>query len=169
MTNETSPPGSKRALLDAFDQVLKSQAEEREAERRAAQARRRGLPRFAPAAWVSVLLLLFTGAYIWVEQPPWIFPPPPPPESAAIKEASLRIALASAAQHVEHFRQRYRRLPRTLEEAGAHSDGLSYQVTGPESYQILGLNGPIQLSLSSADSLPRFIGNSFEVISRRSR
>ena len=169
MINETSAPGTKRALLDAFDQVLKAQAEEREAERQAARARRRGRPQFGPSAWVSVLILLFTGAYVWVEQPPWIFPPPPPPESAAIKEASLRIALASAAQHVEHFRRRHRRLPRTLDEAGAPSDGLSYQITGPESYQILGLNGPIQLSLSNADSLPRFIGNSFEVISRRSR
>ena len=36
-------------------------------------------------------------------------------------------------------------------------------------WRLVGSNGSIEITLTSQDSLPRFIGKSFEVISRRSR
>ena len=153
--------------LEAFDTVLKTQAEQREAERVAAEAlRRRG-----PSKWLlltCLVTILLTGAYLYVERPEWVFPPPPTPESTAIREASLRIALANAAQHLERFRERSGRLPATLAEAGAHGTGIDYHRT-QAGYRLTGQTGELIISLDSSQPLSGFLGNSFEIISRRSR
>lgn len=156
---------AKKALLDAFDNVLKAQADEREAARLAAEARRR-----ATGSRVMMVLtaavLAFTGGYLYVERPDWIFPPPPAPESAAVREASLRIGMANAAQRVEHYRQRTGRLPVSLAEAGDHTPGLAYE-PGTTVYKLHLMAGGIRLSYDSNQSLEKFVGNSFKVIVRR--
>ena len=160
-----TPPDSKKALLQAFDEVLKTQAAEREAER--AGPRQAG--RVGVVAWAAVFTLLFTAAYLWLERPAWLFPVPPPPESVAVKEASLRIALANTARHVELFRQKHGRLPATLEETGTVPSGIGYESTPPDRYLLRGVNEPVRLILRSTDSLRVFVGKSFETIARRSR
>jgi hypothetical protein len=167
MTNESSATAEKRALLEAFDTVLKSQAEQREAEQRAEEERRRGRARGRPVMWLCTALLVFIGAYLWVEQPEWAFPSRAVPESVAVQEASLRIGMAGAAQHLERYRQKNGRLPTTLKAAGAYDEGIDYQPIGNEGWKLVGVNGPARLTLSSEEPLARFLGNSFEVISRR--
>ena len=169
MTNETATP-EKKALLEAFDTVLKTQADEREAERRAEEARRAARARSRPVLWACAAIVLFVGAYLWIEQPDWAFPNKPLPESAAVKDAGLRIGMANAAQHIERYRQRNGRLPATLLESGAHGAGFTYErgATGT-GWKLVAQNGPVRLTLTSSEPLPRFLGNSFEVISRRSR
>lgn len=167
MTNESSATAEKRALLEAFDTVLKSQAEQREAEQRAEEERRRARGRGRPVMWLCAALLVFVGAYLWVEQPEWVFPSRAVPESVAVKEASLRIGMAGAAQHLERYRLKNGRLPPTLKAAGAYDEGIDYQPIGNEAWKLVGVNGPTRLTLSSDDPLARFLGNSFEVISRR--
>src|SRR5512134_1780852 len=153
MTNETATP-EKKALLEAFDTVLKTQADEREAQRLEAEARRLARARSRPVMWVCTAIVLFISAYLWVEQPAWVFPNRAAPESMAVKEASLRIAIANAAQHVERFRQRNGRLPVTLEDAGAHGEGFVYeQVGGGSGWRLTGQHGGSRLTLSSADPL----------------
>jgi hypothetical protein len=166
MSQETVNPDSKKALLDAFDQVLKTQAEER-AERLVGTRRARG--RLAAVTWIAVVALLLTVAYLWIERPGWLFQPPPPLESAAVKEASLRIALANAARHVEHYRRQHGRLPKSLDETGTLANGISYEPGRANDYLLRGVNGPVRLALRSTDSLAPFVGNSFEVITRRPR
>jgi hypothetical protein len=168
MSKETATP-EKKALLEAFDTVLKRQAEEREAQARAAEAKRLARSRTRPVFWAAMAMVLFIAAYLWVEQPEWLFPAPAAPESTAIKEASARIGAANAAQHIERFRQRAGRLPESLVEAGAHVEGISYQRIGVDSWRIEARNGPVRVSLASSESLPKFLGKSFEVIARRSR
>jgi hypothetical protein len=165
-----SPPpvpdaAAKKALLEAFDHVLKSQAEERDAARQAADARRRAAGSRILLV-LAVTLLAFTGGYVYIERPDWIFPPPPAPQSAAVREASLRISVANAAQRIEHFRQRTGRLPSSLAEAGDHTPGLTYQ-PGTTVYQQHIAVGGIRLSYESTHSLEKFVGNSFGVIVRR--
>jgi hypothetical protein len=167
MTNETATP-EKKALLDAFDTVIKSQADEREAQRQADNARRIARARSRPVMWGGAAIILFIGAYLWVEQPDWAFPNKPVVESDALKEAGLRIGMANAAQHLERYRHRNGRLPVSLDDAGAHGDGLGYEPSAT-GWRLVGRNGPIRLTLSSADPLPKFLGNSFEVLSRRGR
>src|SRR5919198_328749 len=139
---------AKRALLDAFDTVLKTQAEEREAELRAAEARRRARAWSRPLVLTCLAIVLFVGAYLWIERPEWVFPAPPAPESVAVEEASLRITIANAAQHVERFRQRNGRLPESLQEAGAHPIGLRYSVTGSD-YRLDGERDGLQVTFAS--------------------
>ncbi len=159
----------KQALLEAFDSVLKQQAENREAEQREEAARRRKRNRVRPSVWAAAVLALFLCAYLYIERPEWLFPSSVPPESVAIQEASLRIGMANVAQHVERYRQRSGRLPRTLLHAGTHVEGMLYQPLDSLQWRLTGSHGGIELTLSSRDPLPKFLGNSFEVISRRPR
>lgn len=165
MNQPNASPDSKKALLEAFDEVLKTQADERAELRTAARTGWRP----TVISLVAVFMLLFAGAYLWLEQPGWLFPAPPPPESTAVKEASLRIALANAARHVEHFRRTNGRLPKTLDETGTLASGVAYEAHGTDGYVLHGMNGAIQLTLKSTDSIPLFVGNSFVVITRRPR
>jgi hypothetical protein len=167
MTNENSATAEKKALLEAFDSVIKSQAEQREAEQRAEEERRGARARGRPVLWLCAALLLFVGAYLWVEQPEWVFPSRALPESVAVREASLRIGMAGAAQHLERYRQKNGRLPATLRAAGAYDEGIDYEPIGGDGWKLVGVNGPARLTLSSDEPLARFLGNSFEVISRR--
>src|SRR5919112_1786256 len=112
MTNETATP-EKKALLDAFDTVLRTQADERETQRQAEEIRRAARARSRPVMWACAAITLFIGAYLWVEQPEWAFPNRPLAESTTIKEAGLRIGMANAAQHLERYRQRNGHLPTT--------------------------------------------------------
>jgi hypothetical protein len=176
MTKETTgttpvPDASsqKQALLEAFDSVLKQQAENREAEQREEAARRRKRNRVRPLVLAAAVLVLFLCTYLYIERPEWLFPSSAPPESVAIQEASLRIGMANVAQHVERHRQRIGRLPRTLLEAGTQVEGIIYQPLDSVQWRLIGSHGGIELTLGSGEPLPKFLGNSFEVISRRSR
>jgi hypothetical protein len=175
MSHETARPSTpmtstpaKKALLDAFDTVIKTQADEREAESRAAEARRRARAWSRPLVLICAAIVLLTGVYLWIERPEWVFPAPPAPESVAAEEAGLRITIANAAQHVERFRQRNARLPESLEEAGAHPLGLRYTVSGSD-YRLEGERDGLLVTFASGQPLRAFLGNSFQVISRRGR
>lgn len=164
-----TPTAHKQALLEAFDTVLKQQAETREAELREAEARRRAQRQLRPAIAALAVLSFILCAYLYVERPDWLFPSATIPESVAIKEASLRIGMANVAQHVERHRQRTGAVPRTLSETGTRMGGMTYEPVGAASWRLVGANGEVQLTLTSQDSLPGFLGNSFEIISRRPR
>jgi hypothetical protein len=167
-TPPTGPAPPKQALYDAYSQVMRKQAEENEAVRRAAaEARRRSRIRISPVIAIALLTLLATGAYVWVEQPIWLFPPPPLVESEQTQEASLRIGMATAAQRIERFRLVKGRLPATLAEAGSAPTGIRYE-RQDDHYVIYGTNGPIALTLDSGEPLAKFVGTSFQTLARRS-
>ncbi len=166
---KSSATREKKALLEAFDSVMKNQAAEREAELRAAEARRRARTRLGSLAWTSIVILALVGGYLWVAKPDWVFPAAAQPESVELRQASLRIGVATAAQHIKRFQHKSGRLPETLAEAGVSSQGISYQRLGLDIYRLEADEGELHLTLGSHDSLPVFLGNSFEVIARRSR
>ena len=167
MTQSPNTTPEKKDLLEALDTVLRTQAEEREARRAEAMARRRhGASRLLML--VSTTILVFVSLYLYVERPEWVFPTPPAPESAAVREASLRISIANAAQHIERFRQRAGRLPATLTEAGAHGSALTYE-PGTTGYKIYAELGEVRVFYDSAEPLGRFVGSSFKLIARRSK
>ncbi len=111
-------------------------------------------------------IVVFLAVYLYVERPEWVFPAPPPAESQAVREASLRIMMANAAQHLDRFRHQTGRWPASLEEAGAHGPGVFYERTAT-GYRLQGQSGPVRLRLDSSEPLARFVGNSFDIISRR--
>ena len=174
MSQEATPAlgatatSQKKALLEAFDTVLKTAAEERELQRAAAEARRRnrGLSRLLMV--ICTTIVVFVAVYLYVERPAWAFPTPSAPESTAVRQASLRISVANAVQHVERYRQQHGTLPVTLEQSGANGAGLSFHPT-TAGYQVVGEDEGVRVAYTSGESLTRFIGNSFEVIARRTR
>ena len=175
MSQDTTTPSphasaspEKKALLEAFDTVLKTAAEQQELDRRAAEARRRNRGGSRLLLVLCTVIVTFVSVYLYVERPEWIFPVASPPESPAVRQASLRISVANAAQHIERYRQQRGQLPITLEQAGANGAGISYERTAA-GYQLEGDNEGIRVSFTSGESLTRFVGNSFEVIARRTR
>src|SRR5438552_13734905 len=142
MSHETSTPkappapsAEKKALLDAFDTVLKTQAEERAASDREAEARRRARASSRPLLAACAVILLAVASYLAVFQPAWVFAPRAVPETLTIQEASLKIEIANAAQHVERFRQKNGRLPESLGEAGARAGNVNYRQLSETSYR----------------------------------
>jgi hypothetical protein len=161
----SAPSAEKKALLDAFDTVLKSQAEERDRELEARRTRAASRPLLV----VGALILLGIGSYLAILQPAWVFAPRPQTETVAVQEASLKIAMASAAQHVERFRQKNGHLPESLAEAGARGDVMSYSRLGASSFRLVGDNGAAHATFTADQSLADFLGNSYQIIARRSR
>ena len=128
MTNQTDTPAGptaqKQALLEAFDTVLKQQAEAREAELREAEARRRARRRVRPWISASAVLALILCSYLYVERPEWLFPTAGRfPSRWPSRRPSLRIGMANVAQHLERYRQRTGAMPRTLAESGTRVEG----------------------------------------------
>jgi hypothetical protein len=152
-------------LLEAAQEVVRRQADERRAQLEAERAAR---SRISPIVAVGSAIILIVMAYIAVERPTWLFPRPPMPESAEVQEASLRIGMASVAQRVEKFRATRSRLPRTLAETGGGLHGITYERNDSLTYTIQGTQGPLSLVLRSTDSLQTFLGSSFQVIAQRS-
>jgi hypothetical protein len=172
-TAPTPPPApartasvEKKALLEAYDTVLKHQAERRDAEAREADARRAARHRSRPFVWSSAALTVVLCSYLLIERPEWMFPQAGPVESVELQEASVRIGMANAAQHVQRFRQQNNRYPETLTEAGAYGDGIEYTRIG-DGWRMTATQGTTEVTLSSQDPLGSFIGKSFETISRR--
>src|SRR5689334_19504917 len=164
MTHSTgSPPPppnttpEKQALLEAYDTVLRTQADEAGARRAEADARRRQSGSRL-LMLVCTTIVVFVCVYLYVEQPEWVFPVPPTPESVAVREASLRINVANAAQHIERFRQRMGRLPTSLTEAGAHESALEYE-PGTTSYRLAADMEGVRLVYDSNEPLGQFVGN----------
>ena len=159
----------KQALLDAFESVLKKQAEDHAAEQRQEASRRRSRHRVRPAVWTSAALALFLCTYLYVERPDWLFPASVAAESLALQDASLRIGMANTVQHLERHRQRTGKLPRTLAEAGTQPEGITYQPLDSTEWRLTGTHGGLELTLASDEPLATFLGSSFEMISRRAR
>jgi hypothetical protein len=117
---------------------------------------------------VCTTVLVFVSVYLYVERPDWVFPTPTTPESLMVREASLRISVANAAQHIERFRLRTGRLPATLGEAGAHEGGLDYEPASTV-YKLVADTAGVRVTYDSGQPLAQFVGNSFKIISRRSK
>ena len=107
-------------------------------------------------------------AYLLIERPEWLFPAVGTARTAEVQEASLRIGMANAAQHIQRFYQQNSRLPESLAEAGAYGGGIEYTRIGT-GWRMTATQGTVQLTLSSGDALATFIGRSFEVIARRAQ
>lgn len=178
MSQETAPTqpqppartasAEKQALLEAYDTVLKHQSETRDKQLRDTKARRATSGWGRPFVWILAAVTVVLCAYLLIERPDWLFSSVGAPESGEVQEASLRIGMANAAQHIQRFYQQNNRLPETLAEAGAYGDGLEYTRYGT-GWRMTATQGTIQLSLTSRDVLANFIGRSFEVIARRAQ
>ena len=153
-------PGDRRALVDAYQKLVQTEAE------KTISGRHRALP---PAKRhtlliVGVILTIGLGAVLvrLVMQEP-----APPVETPAIRDASLRLMLYREALHVEAYRKANSQLPKTLAEAGGGNGTVAYQLVPPDGYSLTGTNAGQRLTYTSSEPLASFLGNSYQVIKER--
>jgi len=168
----TQPPGgappppqsTKQALYQALEGAVKSEHEKRAQDAAIRKRTRRGV---SPLIVFSVLVLLGVGGYLGVTQPDWLFPRPAHAESTELRDASLRMVMYMEWRRIDRFRAADGRLPVSLSEVGVAPEGVSYRRLGADTWLMEGVNGNLRVQLRSTDTAQVFLGNSFEVLSRR--
>lgn len=153
------PSAEKRALLEAYEAALQQPG------RRASDPTPRRSFGFLTVACVVALVAI--GAWLYATRPDWVFARGAPPQSAAVREASLRLAMAAQFERIERFRDSAGHLPARLADVGSVSGNLTYTTTQFGGFVLEGADSALQLTLRSDDSLRTFVGNSYEVVSRR--
>lgn len=166
MTAPTPPSPEKRALIDAYETVLKAEAERRDTEQ---ASTRSGPPRTRPLAWVVLGLVLAGLIAAVVMRPPWLGLGVPLQEPPAVREASLRLAVALEAQRVMRYQREQGRLPATLDEAGPVLPNVRYQPSREGIYEMSATDGDIAVLYRSTTSLRDFVGKSYDIVSRRGK
>ena len=148
-------------LLEAYQNLVRSEQEKR-------NSIAVPVPPEPSAPYFIMMVLLIGGlASLLVLQPQWLFPRPPE-ETPALREASLRVRMFVEIDRIEQFRSLNGRLPGTLAEAKSDSIGLSYQ-PAQESFSLVGHNGSLMLTYNSSMTPRDFLGQSYTLITLRSR
>ena len=131
MTAPTPPSPEKRALIDAYESALKASAE-----RRDPNAAPPGPGRTRPVFWVILMVTLAGAGAIAILRPEWIGIETALVEPPAVREASLRLAVALEAQRVLRYQREHGQLPTTLADAGGTMPGVSYKPSRDGIYEI---------------------------------
>jgi hypothetical protein len=112
-------------------------------------------------AWYVVLVLVaLANAYVWIAQPVWLVGNVSQLDTPAEREGVLRFRMYVQAQRIEAFRRENGTLPERLNQTGVPFEGISYQRTGPASWELMGELQDIQLLLRSTDSPTEFLAES---------
>jgi len=158
------PQSTKQALYQALEGAVKSEHEKRAQDAATRKRARRGV---SPLILFSSLVLVAVGGYLAVMQPDWLFPRPAQRESPELRDASLRMVMYMEWRRIDRYRAAAGRLPVSLSEVGVEPEGVSYRRLGADTWMMEGVNGEIRIRLRSTDTAQVFLGNSFEVLSRR--
>lgn len=154
-------PRDRRALLDAYQTLVRT-----EQERQAAGPPAPAPPPSRSGFWLLSLLLIGALSALLVIRPSWMFTTPPS-ESPALMEASLRVQMFVEIERIEKFRSDSGRIPASEAEAGLTAgSGLGYLANGAN-YTLTGTNGPVALTYSSGTPPAEFLGKSYEIVRAR--
>lgn len=156
------PKDSRRALADAFQDVLKADHERREAERRGAPKRRPWL------GMVSLLIFSLTVTWLAIDRPAWLLPAPVV-EQPGRDDAGLRLTMYAAATRLHAYRSTAHRYPARLEDVpGVATRDLRYERRDDTTFVLRGRRGSATLTLGSRDDLGAFLGTSLTQALQRS-
>ena len=102
--------------------------------------------------------LLMAAAMVWTVQL-WIWKPEIRPPNPREKEGGMRFQIALQAASIEDFRDRMKRLPRTLAETDEAIRGMRYTVLDSIHYRLTMGDSSLTLSWRSDSSLAGFLGS----------
>lgn len=157
-TNQPSGQPDRRALLQAFQDVVKSEKDKKSGESTLAPAAR-------PVFLIVMSLILAALTAVLLTQPAWLFPRAPE-ETPGLREASLRVRMYVEIERIEQFRAANGRYPESLLEAGGDTTALTYSA-GPAGYTLTGQNRGALATFVAGSNPREFLGNSYQLISRR--
>ena len=164
MTKPT-PPGpptpEKKALLEAYEQAIKSP----HAPEPSSRPRRSG--GLHPLTLVSLAALVALAAWLAIARPGFVFERGAPDEPRAVRDASLRLAMAMQYQRVHRFRDSTGALPQKLSDVGPVVSAIRYEPIPPDQFTLVGENGDVVLTLRSNDVLRDFVGSAYQVLESR--
>jgi hypothetical protein len=161
MTTPPQPSPEKRALLDAYDAALHAKRGDPPA---SPAGERRSVH---PVTVLSLLVLVAVAVWLSAARPDWVFARGMPAQSPAVREASLRLAMALQFRRIERFQDSAGHLPAHLDETGQPVGNLTYTMTQFGGFVLEGADSALHLTLRSEDSLAAFVGDSYRVLSRR--
>ncbi len=149
--NADLPP--KRALVDAYKQVLKADQaarHQRALDRIPKQVKR------SPVVQGGLLVLALVAA-AFILEPSWLgFRQKT--ETAVESDANLRLMMYMAGRRVHAYRKTNGAYPASLTVVGTAQPGLRYRLTSTGGFEITGERAGQTLRLTDADSLAAFLG-----------
>lgn len=145
------PP--KRALVDAYREVMTDQA------RRRKELSRSRLPEPVKRSPVLIggLLILTALAAVAILQPDW-FGFKQRPETTVESNANLRLMMYMAGRRIHAYRSANGAYPASLSTVGSAAEGLTYRPTPTGGFELVGERGGQTLRLTQTDSLAAFLG-----------
>lgn len=156
------PTPEKQALLEAYEDALKGpQAPE------PPPRARKGGGGLHPLTLVAIAALVALGAWLAIARPGFVFERGAPDEPRAVRDASLRLAMAMQFQRVERFRDSTGALPQKLADVGPVVSAIRYEPRPPDQFTLVGENGDVVLTLRSDDVLRDFVGSAYQVLETR--
>ena len=158
-----SGTSDRRALVEAYQDVVKSEAGKRGPGGAAADK-----PQKRRTALLVTLAIVLLVAFFLRDQ--WLVSTRLPPETPEVQEASLKLVTAKAARRIELYQASHAgALPEPVTLAGDLPKGMTYAPNGTGHYTLVMKEGKDSVTYNSTDSISFFVGNSYEVISRRNR
>ncbi len=145
------PP--KRALVDAYRDVLTDQA------RRKKELRRARMPEPVKRSPILIGSLIILGVLVAVLilKPDW-FGMKQRPETTVESNANLRLMMYMAGRRIHAYRTTNGAYPASLTTVGSAAEGLTYRPTPAGGFELIGERGGQTLRLTQADSLSAFLG-----------
>ena len=156
-----SPTPEKKALLDAYEEAIKRP------EAPDAPPRRPPGNGLHPLTLVAIAALIALAAWLAIARPGFVFERGAPDEPRAVRDASLRLAMAMQYQRVLRYRDSTGALPDRLTDVGPAVSGLRYEPIPPDKFTLVGENGDVVLTLRSTDQLRDFVGSAYQVLETR--
>jgi hypothetical protein len=108
--------------------------------------------------WYAALILAITGnLYIWIGRPSWIVGDSVGPPTEEEEDGMLRFRMYLQGQRIETYTRANGTIPARLEDTGVPLEGMRYQQTGPQSWELLGEYGDAVLILRSSQPMAEFL------------
>ncbi len=164
----TTPPPSgpstpeKKALLEAYEQALKPSQPAEPPPRPP-----RSGSGLHPLTLVAVAALVALAGWLAIARPGFVFERGAPSEPRAVRDASLRLAMAMQFQRVQRYRDSTGALPERLTDVGPVVSAIRYEPIPPDQFTLVGENGDVVLTLRSDDVLRDFVGTAYQVLETR--
>lgn len=156
------PTPEKKALLEAYEEALKAPGAPEAPPRRS-----RSDGGLHPLTLIAIAALIALAAWLAVARPGFVFARGTPDEPRAVRDASLRLAMAMQFQRVLRYRDSTGGLPDRLTDVGPVVSGVRYEPIPPDQFTLVGENGDIVLTLRSSDQLRDFVGSAYQVLESR--